>query len=595
MAAAGRLGWRQFAVGIIGTVALLCAACASSTPTSTQHVTYSNTNIGTPYTAQCPATAACAVGTSAASYHSGTHPVATGNLTIGDLQSPDSVNPMFADQRIDFNLIRAIYGSCVVAGADLKWRPDECTQVPTQQNHGVSADGTTITMKLLPDLKWSDGQPLTAADFVFAWTVLRDPQTNAFNIGGYSAIAAVTATDAHTITVQLNAPLGPYLTYLPYALPQHEFAGISHAQWLANSEINFQPKVTSGPYQITGYQLSDHWRLQPNPNYTSSSFFGPFAQSITFKTYPDAASLAAAVGAGHVTLAQGFAPADLPTLRAAGVTPTLINAIGYEQVAYNQANATLARRAVRQALALAVDKCALEQQALGEPCATAVATTITSPTALDFDQTITTPFDRTQANALLDQAGFNHKNNTGQRLGADGKPLTFTLVTPNDATRATEATILAAAWQAIGITVKIAPYASSVLYADFTRHGLLATGQWDIAIYAFVGSADPDFTFDSFHSSAIPSQTNPGGTNYAHISDPQLDRVLQTERETIDFDARVTALHQAQEMIVAQQFAVTPLYIWPVITATSPQVRGFVPGPALNQTDWNSADWWLAT
>lgn len=595
MAAARRSGWRHYAVGIISMVALLSAACTSSTHTTTQPTTYSSTNIGASSTPDCPATVPCPAGTAATTYHMGAHPAPTGNLIVGDLKSPDTVSPLFADQRIDFALISAIYGACVVAGADLKWRPDECVQVPTLQNHGVSADGTTITMKLLPDLKWSDGQPLTAADFVFARTALRAPHTNAFNVGGYSAIDAVTAADAHTVIVQFKTPLGPYLTYLPYALPQHEFAGIDPAQWPTNGEVNFQPKVTSGPFTISGYQLSDHWSLTPNPAYTSASFFGPFVQRLTFQTYPDAASLAAAAQAGHVALAQGFTPADLPALRASGVTLTLTNAIGYEQIAYNQANATLANSVVRQALTLAVNKCALEQQALGQPCASAVATTITAPAALDFDKTITTPYDLTKANALLDQAGLTHKNSAGLRLGTDGKPLTFTLVSASDAMRVAEANTLAHDWQAIGISVRLTPNTSSALYADFTRQGILATGQWDIALVAFLGSADPDFTYDSYHSSAIPSQANPGGTNYAHISDPGLDSTLQTERTTINFDARVTALHQAQALIVTQQFAVTPLYIWPVITLASPQLRGFIVGPALNQADWNCADWWLAT
>ncbi|MBF6592753.1 MAG: hypothetical protein IVW57_19755, partial [Ktedonobacterales bacterium] len=174
------------------------------------------------------------------------------------------------------------------------------------------------------------------------------------------------------------------------------------------------------------------------------------------------------------------------------------------------------------------------------------------------------------------------------------KPLHFTLVTGTDAARAAESAALAANWQALGVAVTIITYANDTLYANFAQQGILATGRWDIALYGLMGSADPDFTYDIFHSSAIPSQANPGGVNYAHISDPQIDAALQKERETLNFDDRVEALKLAQERIVAQQFDVAPLYIWPVITTSGAQLRGVLVGPALNQTDWNIADWWLA-
>ncbi len=593
----GGMPWRYLLPVIMASIFL--AACSGGGSGSTSATSISHLpppNVGSAYAPICPGGTPCAQAGKADAYHtSSAHPTPKGSITLGDWESPDSVSPLFADQHIDFIIMHAIMGNCVVAGADFKWMPDECTEVPTQVNGDVSNDGTTVTMKLLPDLKWSDGQPLTADDFVFGWQTLTNPKTAAVNIGGYGVITSVSAPDPHTVKVRFAAPFGPYLAYLPYALPRHEFGGLALANFTTSAEVNFQPKATSGPYMITDYMLDDHFTLAPNPNYTSSSFYGPFLKALTFQIFHGRQDEISAFSSGNLTLAQDFGPSDLAALRQAGGTLNLTPAAGYEHVLYNQANAALAKSTVREALSLAVDKCALIQQVLGTACQQWAAASITSPQALDFNKALSaTKPDPAKAGSLLDGAGYSHKNGNGIRVGPDGQPLHFTLVTDNDSARAQEANLLAAEWQAIGVSVTVKTYPATKVFADFTQQGLLATGQFDIAVLAFVGSADPDFTFDIYHSSAIPSKVNPGGTNYGHIDDPHLDAVLQTERGTLDFTARVTALKQAQQIVVAQQYDVTPLYLWPVITLTTNALKDDIPGPALDAVNWNVADWWVA-
>ncbi len=588
----GRAPWQFLASLVIA--ATLVTACNNSSHTTTT-VQKPPVNVGSAYAPICPGGTACATLGTTQAYHAGKAAAPKGAAVFGDWEVPDTISPLFADQHIDFTIIHALYGACAVTGADLKWLPDECSEVPTQANGEVSADGKVVKLKLLPTLQWSDGKPLTAADFVFGWRTLMNPKTAAANIGGYSLITAVTALDPQTVQVTFKVPLGPYLSYLPFALPQHEFSGIAPEQLSASTEVNFAPKATSGPYAVKSFALNSSMVLQPNAHYTSASFYGPFLGSLTFQSYGTTAALLAAAGAGRVTLAQDFQPADLSAVRGAGAGQVGTHpAVGYEHLLYNQANKALANGAVRQALGLVADRCAIAQKVLSGACSSTVATSITAPAALDFDKTLTAAApDASKANTLLDGAGFAKKNSAGIRLGADGKLLHLTLVTTPDSARATEAARLVAAWKGIGVDVAVSAQPGTKVFADFTSGGLLATGQFDIALLALVGSADPDFTYDIYHSSAIPSKTNPFGTNYGHISDPKLDAALQTERGVVDFDARVTALKTAQQIVVAQQFYVTPLYLWPIITLTAPTLRGVVVGPTADTFDWNIADWSL--
>jgi peptide/nickel transport system substrate-binding protein len=592
----GRTLWRLCVP--LALLACLLVACDGGHSSTSSATTFTKpADVGSAYAPICPGGTACASLGAAMAYHGASHPAPKGSVTVGDWESPDSISPLFADQHVDFAILHAIMGNCVAAGADLKWLPDECSEVPTQANGDVSSDGTIVTMKLIAGLTWSDGQPLTAADFVFGWQTLTNPKTAAVAVGGYGVITTVSAVDDHTVKVQFAAPFGPYLSYLPFALPKHEFGTLAPTALSTSAEVNFLPKATSGPYMITDYTLDDHFTLAPNPKYTSASFYGPFLKQITVQIFHAQQDEIDAFSNGSLTLAQDFGPSNLAALhQATGGTLNQTDAVGYEHVLYNQANPALAQTAVREALSLAVDKCAIITKVLGAACKNAVATSITSPQALDFDATLpsTTAPDLAKARSLLASAGYSHMGSNGLFTDAHGKPLSFTLVTDSDSARVAEAQALATEWQAIGVgvTVKTAP--GTKVFADFSQQGLLATGQFDIAVLAFVGGADPDFTFDIYHSSAIPSKTNPGGTNYGHISDAKLDAALQTERGTVDFAARVAALQTVQQIVVAQQFDVTPLYIWPVITLTTTALHGYVPGPALDAWDWNIADWWAA-
>ena len=78
-------------------------------------------------------------------------------------------------------------------------------EIPTVENGGVAADFTSITWKLKPDLKWSDGSPVTSADAKFSYEYCTAPDGGCAQAGRYEGIASVETPDAATIVVKFKA------------------------------------------------------------------------------------------------------------------------------------------------------------------------------------------------------------------------------------------------------------------------------------------------------------------------------------------------------------------------------------------------------
>ena len=149
----------------------------------------------------------------------------------------------------------------------------------------VSQDGLTWTFHLRADARWSDGRPVTAHDFAYAWRRLLDPTTGAdyaymlhglrearaFHKGDAEAArhfgvdAGVIARDERTLVVELAAPV-PYFLELTsffstYPL-RRDVIEASPRDWFLPGKI-----VSNGPFVLESWRLGDRLRLAKNPHY----------------------------------------------------------------------------------------------------------------------------------------------------------------------------------------------------------------------------------------------------------------------------------------------------------------------------------------
>ena len=148
--------------------------------------------------------------------------------------------------------------------------PKLVTEIPTLENGGISADMTSITWKLLPDLKWSDGSAVTADDAVFTWQYCTHPEGGCSQATKFEGVASVEAVDPSTIKVTFAAPkANPYTAFvsaLSPVLQKAQFEACLGAAAPTCTDANNMP-VGTGAFKVTGFTVNDTVSMAANENY----------------------------------------------------------------------------------------------------------------------------------------------------------------------------------------------------------------------------------------------------------------------------------------------------------------------------------------
>ena len=248
------------------------------------------------------------------------------------------INLASEPDRLDPALLYTVDGACLAVNsfAGLYTHAADGTLQPElATGHTVSDDGLTYTFTLREGLTWSDGEPLTAEDFVYSWQRAADPANGAAYSYLYSIIAgygtdaglAVSASeDGLSFTVELAAPC-PYMLDLAafpafYPVPQHcveaaegylneDGSLLDPGAWA--TEAGF---VTSGAYTLESWTHDESMVYVKNPNYWN-------AQSVTmerleFMLSADDATIYAAYRAGDLDFIDTVPADEMPALLESG-------------------------------------------------------------------------------------------------------------------------------------------------------------------------------------------------------------------------------------------------------------------------------------
>ncbi|MBN9333514.1 ABC transporter substrate-binding protein, partial [Devosia sp.] len=219
--------------------------------------------------------------------------------------------------------------------------------VPDLAESWETPDPQTFIFKLRPDLKFSDGSPLTADDVVYTYTTLVNPDFNAPSRALYAPISAVEAVDPQTVKFTLSAPYAPLLTYLDIGI-------VPKALVEGGTDIALNP-VGAGPMKLVSWNRGSEIVLEANDAYWRGT---PTIENVTLKIIGDNSARSQAFEAGDLDVIQSpLAPQDIERLKNDDRFGNVITAgLGVNYLNFNVKDPLLSDPKMRQAFAKLVDQ-----------------------------------------------------------------------------------------------------------------------------------------------------------------------------------------------------------------------------------------------
>ena len=432
-------------------------------------------------------------------------------------------------------------------------------EIPSIDNGGLSTDGRTFTMKLRDDIVWSDGEPITSADFKFTYDMIM-ADSNAVNTRSpYDQIESFETPDERTVVITFTEPFAPWLALLfsgttsgTPIIPEHILRPVFEAEGtLDTAEWNTAPTVGCGPFVFDEWQSGSFARFVANDNFWLGR---PKLDELFFQFVPDDASMIAALVAGDGDIGTFFAYSDVPQLQDAGIT--ILNSFsGYNEGWYinmhaEKGNPALKDVRVRQALAYAFNRDKLVQDLLLGLTGVAATDWDVSPWV---DPTITPyPYDPDKAKSLLADAGWTDTNGDGT-VDKDGVELILKYGTTSREVRMDTQAVAQQDLAAVGIGTDLQSFDADLFFSSYQDDGPSANFSLDIIEY----SDSPDFPDPNtaiWNCSDIPSDENPAGTSPTGLCDEKLDALFLKQRTQVDFAERQQSFYEITRYIYDQAF-----------------------------------------
>ena len=501
--------------------------------------------------------------------------VAKDDLVIGIGEFPASLHPMIDALSIKSYVV-AFGQRAITAYVNDRLVCLLCTEVPSLDN-GLAkfvdepggGKGLEVTIKLLPDLKWGDGQPVTANDVAFTLRLAQDPGAGFSNINAWSRADRARVVDDHTIVLHLPKPIPSYAQW-DQILPEHiegpiYARGRSAGDYINTTAYNHDatnPGLWNGPYLITKYDVGSQVVLEPNPYWPgvpATDHRKAGFKHIVLRYIGDTATLEANLLSGdidvdtYLTLDQVLVLKSREPDRFAYYT--FPPSETYTHIDLQKDNPILQDGRVRRALLMAIDRQTLNAKLFNGM--NLLPNSFLSPRDEHFDADIpAVPYDLAGARKLLAEAGWTPgpdgvcRNAAGDRLS-----LEF-LSSAGVHYRELEMAVMQSAWRKIGVETNLRFEPSRTMFGTTAKHrtytGLMLynwTNHPNVSPRRILGTDQ------------IPTaENNWSGANWVGFSNKQFDADIETVETNLD-PAVQTAAYADMQRIYADQLPALPLFI----------------------------------
>lgn len=417
----------------------------------------------------------------------------------------------------------------------------------------TSTSPQVLVYQINPKAVWSDGVPITGADFVYDWQAQSGTGTDVggrpftpASRSGYDLIksVAVSPSSPDTVTVTFSSPYADWSALFRHVVPAHVAQSVGFDSGFTDPVADL---VSGGPYIVAGYSPSGFLRLVRNPSY-----WGPPASTLEldFRFVPNLQQLATALQEGQVSCAE--VPASALLLVALKASKTLNVMVGpgsqYLDLEFHQSAGPLRDATVRAAITSAVSRPPVISAAVG----------------------LAYPGDPPLGNRFLvaGEGGYT----------AHGPPpptgTSRTVVSPLKLGVDPSDPVALAAAQTIAQQLNVAGYSISLI-------GLSAT--WDLAVR--------DKTLSPFVGDSMATYLSSSATNADGISDPVIDGLVDAAASAQD-GQRQTVIDEVDQEGWASYLDL-PLFALPQAVVCQTGVVGVGPNPSPDGPAYDAASWGL--
>jgi len=385
-------------------------------------------------------------------------------------------------------------------------------------------DPVTYLFHLRSGVKFHDGRPLTSADVKYTFDSIIDGSVTTSKRGSLRLVKSIDAPDAATVIFHLSEPNAGFLTDI--CRPAF---GVVPAG--AGSDAEEHP-IGTGPFRFVSAQQDDNVVLERNAAY----FAAPAKiEQVRFRVVPEAVVRALELRKGTADLEMSsLAPDMIPVLRQQpSLDVTEQPGTNYAYVAFNFENPVLARREVRQALALATNREEIIRYLYRGQAR--LADGPLPPNSWAYEPDITRyGYDPQTAERLLDTAGLTRKPENG------GMRVNLTLKTSTEESTRLLGAVLQEQWRKVGVDLELRSLEPATLFSDISR------GDFELYTLRWIGANnDPEFYEFAFSSKRIP----PMGGNRGHYRNPEVDALLDRARVESDKEKRRKLFSKVQKII----------------------------------------------
>ena len=489
-------------------------------------------------------------------------PVDASVFRRSNLGEPDTLDPHRNEETSGSTVVRDLFEGLMTEAVDARIVPG------VAESWTTSDDGTIYQFKLRDSARWSNGDPVTADDFVAGLRRTADPATAStyaaiiYPIKNAEAVTTgrlepsalgVRAIDAHTLEIELEAPTTYFLQLLAHSTtyPLHRASFARHGEQFARPGN----LISNGAYRLSEWVVNSHIRLDKNEFYYGADDVA--IETVYFYPIEDRESELRRYRAGELDFTEQIPNSQFGWIKAnLGEELYVAPYLSVYFYGFDTTEPPFDDVRLRRALSMAVNRKIIAEQVAGVgevPAYGLIPPGVADYSSQSYDWRALTDEERiSEARRLYAAAGYSNTN-----------PLRFELRYNTSENHRRIAVAVASMWKsALGAEVQIVNQEWKVMLQERRD-----PANWDVLRYGWVGDYNDAFTFLEIFQSGH-------GQNFTGFDSAGFDGLLARASNERDVHARAELLAEAEQTLL-DEYPIVPIYFYVSKHLVKPYIEGF--------------------